>query len=109
MSNPIGTIDTCVPLDAETTDDMDRRAFLQFGEILDLLSFPCDDTMSGDINDFCAVLCGVAVVSCDGEVGNFGIHEILHVNAPDDAPDFDFVQMLHDVQNWETVSSAKLK
>ena len=87
ISGPFCSISIGVSLHPETADDMDRRAFLQFGEVLNMVSFPCDDTMPRDINDLGAVFCGIAVVSCDGEVGNFGVHEILHVNAPDDAPE----------------------
>lgn len=47
--------------------------------------------------DNCAsVLCREAVVGCDGEVGSFGVSEVLDVNAPDDASDFDLVQLFHD-------------
>ena len=87
ISGSLCSVSIGISLHPETTDDMDRRAFLQFGEVLNMVSFPCDDSMPSDFNDLCAVFCGVAVVSCDGEVGNFGVHEILHVNAPDDAPE----------------------
>ena len=94
----LASIRAHVLLHLETTDDMDGSAFLQLGETLNLASFPCDDTMPGDLDDLASIPRGVAGFSGDGEVGNFRVSELFDVNASDDAPDFDFVQLFHDGQ-----------
>jgi len=80
-----------VSLHPDTTDDMDSRAFLELVQILDGVAFPCNDTEPGSVNDVTAILCSVAVVGGHGEIGNFGVHEVLHVNASDDVTEFDSV------------------
>ena len=77
------------------SDDMDAASFLQFVEMLDEVTFPCDDTVPCRFDDCASVLCPEAVVGCDGEVGSFGVSEVLDVNAPDDAPDFNLIQLFH--------------
>lgn len=76
-------INCSVPLHPDATDDMDSNSFLELVQILDGVALPCNDTEPGSVNDLAAILRGVAVVCCDREIGNFGVHEDLHVNAPD--------------------------
>ena len=80
---------------ANPTDDMDTGSLLQLVEIPDILAFPCEYTVPGGFDDCTSVLRFEAVIGCDGEVGTFGVSEVLDVNAPDDAPDFNSVQLFH--------------
>ena len=84
-----------VLLGSNPSDDMDTGSLLQLVEIPDILPFPCEYTMPGGFDDSTSVLRFEAVIGCDGEVGTFGVSEVLDVIAPDDAPDFNSVQLFH--------------
>ena len=84
-----------VLLSTNPTYDMDTGTFLQLVEIPDILPFPCEYTVPGGFDDCTSVLRFKAVIGCDGEIGTFGVSEVLDVNAPDDAPEFNSVQLFH--------------
>ena len=95
IAGSLHTICRDILLGAYPSDDMDSASFLQLVEILDEIPFPCDDAVPCRFDDCASVLRPEAVVGCDGEVGSFGVPEVFDVNAPDDAPDFDLVQLFH--------------
>ena len=103
------SISYSVSLHPDATDDMDSSSFLELIQILDGVALPREDAEPGGVNDMTSILCGVAVVCCDREIGNFGVHEVLHVNAPDDATEFDSVQKFHTDYSLMMFSLAKLK
>ena len=47
----VSPISSDILLGTEPSNDMDTAAFLQLVEILDVVSFPRDDTMPGGFND----------------------------------------------------------
>lgn len=67
-----------VSLHPDATDDMDSRSFLVLVQISDGVTLPCDDAELGSVNDLTAILRGLTVVGRNGEIGNFGVHEVLH-------------------------------
>ena len=77
------TISCSVSLHPDATDDMDSSSFLELVQAPDGVALPCDNAEPGGVNDLTAILSGVAVVGSHGEIGNFGVHEVLHVNASD--------------------------
>ena len=82
VAGSLHTVRSDIFLGAYPSDDMDAASFLQFVEILDEIPFPCDDAVPCRFDDCASVLCREAVVGCDGEVGSFGVSEVLYVNAP---------------------------
>ena len=78
-------------LRSNPTDDMDTGSLLQLVEIPDILAFPCEYTVPGGFDDCTSVLRFEAVIGCDGEIGTFGVSEILYVNTPDNATKFNLV------------------
>lgn len=54
---------------------MDSSSFLELIQILDGVALPREDAEPGGVNDMTSILCGVAVVCCDREIGNFGERE----------------------------------
>ena len=84
-------ISCSVPLHPDATDDMDSSSFLELVQILDGVALPCNDAEPGGVDDMTAILRGVAVIGENGEVGTFRVTEGLHVNASDDAADFNLV------------------
>ena len=95
VARSLHAISRDILLGAYPSDDVDTASFLQLVEMLDEIPFPCDDAVPCRFDNCAPVLCLEAVVGCDGEVGSFGVSEVLYVNAPDDASDFDFVQLFH--------------
>ena len=51
--------------------------------------------MQGTIVDDVAALRLESAVGSDGKIGNFCICDVLDADTPDDAPEFDFVQVFH--------------
>ena len=96
IARSLHAISRDILLGAYPSDDVDVASFLQLVEVLDEITFPCDDAMPSRFDNCASILCREAVVGCDREVGSFGVSEVLNVNAPDDASDFDFVQLFHD-------------
>lgn len=91
VGNPLSSISSYILSVPESSDDMYSRAFLQLIEVLNVLSFPGCDIVPGGFNDCAAILGGISMAGSYADVGNFGVHEALYVNAPDDAPDFNLV------------------
>ena len=91
--SPFGSVRGDILSVPKPSPDMDEGAFLQPIERDDMLSLPGYDMMPGSFDDDVAALRLKRAVGGNGEVGNFGVSEVLYVNTPDDASDFYFVQL----------------